>query len=155
MTISKKWLVQFLKQTLEGWLFAAYVVRVKARSVLAVGESYWRAVQKQEGGRGHVRCPTDLKVTAVPVPKGCGRLLDISSQLYHLLFQAAPVGSPCHFSLGHLEWSSCGLVCIYGMLYRLHDSDTFVGHLGNLTFWNAFFSEKGGGKGCFVRIVLK
>ena len=71
--------MQFLKQTFEEQLFAAYILHVKTHSVLAVGESYCGALQKEGGGLDPVRCAIlhiNLQVTAVPVSEGCGRQLD-------------------------------------------------------------------------------
>lgn len=80
MTISKKWPVQFLKQTLEERLFAAYMLRVKTHSVLAVGESCCRAVQKQGG------CTTACYPAGhnSPCSKGGGRQLNTVFQFYCL-----------------------------------------------------------------------
>lgn len=75
--------MQFLKQTLEGRLFAAYILSVKTCSVLAFGESYCTAVQKQKEDliMFDVLLHIDLQVTADPVLKGYERSLDTSSQL--------------------------------------------------------------------------
>lgn len=46
------------KHSLKQWLFAAYILHVKTRSVLAVDESYCRVVQQQDERFDHIRCAT-------------------------------------------------------------------------------------------------
>lgn len=98
----------------------------------------------------YVRLHINLQVIAVPVPKGCLTLYPHSYCLHHS--QQPVQDSP---TLALIIWSSRIVVlCIYRMLYRLHDSHTpfqevwATLHIGILSS----FSE--GGKKC-VRIALK
>lgn len=103
MTISKKWPVQFLKQTLEERLFAAYMLRVKTHSVLAVGESCCRAVQKQGGlNMSDALLRVTLWVTAVPVPKGVGDSWTLYSSFTAFIIHR----SSCRVPLSLQPWSS-------------------------------------------------
>ena len=122
MTVSKRWPAWFLKQALEERLFAAFILHVKTSSVSAVGDSYYRAVQKQEGGFDPVRCAPAYEPAGHSNLRSQGldiRQLDtLSCFLLPLSFTVASVGSPhpiCPWSFGVAKL----YLVIYGMLYRL------------------------------------